>query len=142
MTYRVILKGGEGSIVEELDVAETITPGMLVDRNASGKAIKQVATLRPVFVAEEDDLFGGGLDDNYAVDSRLRGRFLKSGAEFQGLVGAGVAAIAYNAPVMANPAIPGTVITSTGDALTIGYAMQAVNNSGGATAARIRIKVK
>lgn len=96
--YRAIVVGHEGSIVEEANVAVAVTPGMLVDVNASGELGPQTLVGPvPAKVVEENDFFGGGLDDVIAINQQARYRHLKAGAQFMGLLAAGAAAVTNGA---------------------------------------------
>ena len=144
--YRAIVIGHEGSIVHEANASEAgILPGMLVEHVPSGGTAgefrKNAAAKGPVLVAEENDMFGGGLNDAYPINAQVRARALKPGAEFLALVAAGNPAIAYGANLMQSSANPGCVIASSGDALTAFEAMQGVDNSAGGAAVRIRVRV-
>jgi hypothetical protein len=141
---RVLQKGARDVQYNEADAAEAITPGHLVKLNASAKAIKNtvagVAAAQgfAVMVACENDNFGGGIDDAYAVDDRVLYAHLKSGDEFYGLVPAAAAAIAFDAYVTSDGA--GGIIVGTA-ANAIGRARTAVDNSGGGSPARLLVVV-
>lgn len=141
---RVVLKGHSGAQYKEAIAAAAITPGHIIELDATQKAQKQASAKAPLAVATENHHFGGGLNDAYAADDRVNYQVLQSGAEFQALVGTSVAAIAYGALVKVNTAKPGTVVTigASEEALAIGIAREAVNNSANAVSeARIRIEV-
>jgi hypothetical protein len=148
MTLRVILTGGDHSLAKEADAFEAITPGHVVSlRPADAKAIKAAANTDGPLVAVENDIFGNrgsnsyGLNDPYAANDRVIYYALARGAEWQGLVGAAVPAIAYNALLSVNPAIPGTLMLTSGagaGARAIAIARQAVDNSAGGAQVRIR----
>ena len=142
MPYRIVVIGPDKPIYTERDAAEAITPGHVVKENAAGRFIKNTVAANPEvppLVAVENTIFGGGLDDAYAVDSRVIAQHLRAGCEFMGLVAAGADAIAYDDPV--TTAADGTLVVGT-VANMIGRARLAVDNSGGATPARIRVLVK
>jgi hypothetical protein len=127
----------------EGDAAEVITPGHVVEHNGSGGIIKNLIAASanvPVMVAVENDMFGGGLDDNYAVGARVLYQHLLPGAEFHGLVAAAAPAIAYDDWI--TTAAGGTLVKAASEATAIGRACAALDNSAGGTAARLRVRVK
>ncbi len=138
MTLRVVLKGHSGAQYKEADCAEAIVPGHLIALNASSKAIKQtlVGSVQAA-VATENHWTGGGLDDAYAINDRLLYQVLQSGAEFQALVAAGADAIGLND--YCESAGDGTVRKAISGAFICRGA--GVDNSGGSSAARIRLEV-
>ena len=135
---RVVVIGPDKPIYHEADAAKPITPGQIVKLNADAEAIKNTVASNPnvaISVAVENDLFGKGIDDPYAVGERVIYQTLRSGCEFMGLVPAGTAAIDFDDPLTLDDAgnlIPGT------DANSPLRARTAVDNSGGATPARVR----
>lgn len=145
MAKKVVLKGHSGAQYKEAIVKEAITPGHLVELDPADqtKGQRQVSKLSPVAVAIENHWFGKGLNDPYAVNERLAYQVLQAGAEFQALVAAANPAITAGTLVKANPAASGTVIAIGADeeALAIGKTMAAIDNSAGATQARVRVEV-
>lgn len=146
---RVVVIGHNQALYKEADVAEAITPGHLVALNAHGKLIKHATAGAAaaaganaqgiVRVAVENDIFGGGIDDAWAINDRGIFQPLDTGCEFMALVAAGATAIAYNDLV--ESAGNGTVRRTTIVANAIGRATEAVDNSGGATPVRLRVEV-
>jgi hypothetical protein len=127
-------------VYDEADAAEAITPGHLVQKNSAGKFIKNTLVTAPVdvIVATEDTLHGGDIDTPWALNSRVVAARLDAGDEFYGIVAPAAAAIAFDAPVTA--AADGTLVIGT-EANKIGRAVTPVDNSAGATIARIRVRV-
>lgn len=146
---RVVVIGNNEALYKEADAAEAITPGHLIALNSSGAAIKHnvagpAAAVGAnaqgiVRVAVEQDFFGKGIDDAYAVNDRVVYQPLDTGCEFMALVAAGAPAIAYNDLV--ESAGNGTVRKTTITANAIGRATEAVDNSGGGSAVRLRVEV-
>ncbi len=146
---RVVVIGHNEALYKEAEVAEAITPGHLVTLNSSSKLIKHnvagpaaaagANAQGIVRVAVENDIFGGGIDDAYAAGDQGLYQVLDSGAEFMALVAAAAPAIAVNDLV--ESAGNGTVRKTTVVANAIGRATAALDNSGGATAARLRVEV-
>lgn len=143
---RVVVIGPDKPVYKEGTAAEAVIPGHLVKLNASAGVIKNTevaaageACPASVTVAVENDIFGKGIDDAYAVGDCLLYQHLRAGCEFMGLVPAAAAAIVFDDYVTTNASggiIKGTAINAIGKART------AVDNSGGASPARIRVLVK
>jgi hypothetical protein len=139
---RVVVIGPDKPVYTEADAAEIITPGHIVQQNSAGKFIKNTVAanseVSPI-VAVENDIFGKGIDDNWAVNDRVYAQHLRSGCEFMGIVAAAHAsAINYNDPV--TTAADGTIALGTA-ANMIGRARSAVAATPG-TPTRIRVLVK
>lgn len=141
MGRRIVLIGPDKPVYNERIATEAITPGMFVNTVAAGTVEKNdlvSATDQPPHkeIAVENDIYGGGIDDDYATGSCVLSQVLQPGCEVNALVAAGADAIAYDAYVTF--AAGGFVAVGT-VATAIGMAREAVDNSGGGTAARIRI---
>lgn len=141
---RVVVIGHNQALYKEVDAAEAITPGHVIDLNSSGKAIKNTTTglgknRQGVLVAVENDMFGKGIDDAYALNDRVIYQPLDRGCEFMALVAAGAAAIVYGDPI--DLVSGGTVKKATDYTTAIGRAVAALDNSGGATPARLRVEI-
>lgn len=146
---RVVVIGHNEALYKEADVAEAITPGHLIALNASNQMIKHnvagpVAAAganiqNSVRVAVENDLFGKGIDDAWAVNDRGIYQVLDTGAEFMALVAAAAPAIALHDYV--ESAGDGTVRKTTVLGNAVGRATVAVDNSAGGTAVRLRVAV-
>ena len=149
MGPRIVVIGNTYAQNKEALSADTITPGHLIILNTSGAAIKHnvagavaaagVQFTGPVMVAVERDYFSSGIDTAYVAGDQVVYAELKSGAEWESLVAAGAAAIAYGDFV--ESAGDGTVRKSTVQANAIGRAREALDNSLGASAARLRVEV-
>ena len=146
---RVVVIGHNQALYKEANVAEAITPGHLIALNASGAMIKHnvagpaasagANAQGKVQVAVENDFFGGGIDDPWAINDQGLYQPLDTGCEFMALVAAGAPAIAYNDYV--ESAGNGTVRKTTIVANAIGRACEAVDNSGGGAPMRLRVEV-
>lgn len=139
---RVVVIGNNYALYKEAPVAETITPGHLCDLDSSGKLIKHATAagkVAPLRVAVENDFFGKGIDDAWAVDDQGLWQELDTGCEFMALVAAAAPAIGKGD--MVESAGNGTVRKTTTLANAIGKAKEAVDNSGGAAAVRLRVVV-
>jgi hypothetical protein len=146
---RVVVIGHNQALYKEADAAEAITPGHLIALDSTGKAIKHNvagpaaaagANIQGmVRVAVEQDFFGKGIDDAYALNDRVVYQPLDTGCEFMALVAAAAPAIAYNDYV--ESAGNGTVRKTTILANAIGRATVALDNSAGGSPARLRVEV-
>ena len=139
---RVLVIGAIQAQYKEADAAEAITPGHLVDLNGSAGAVKNDAATTTgalsVSVAVENDIFGGGYDDAYAIGDRVIYATLRPGCEFMGFVPAAAVAIVFNDYL--TPTVDGCLIKGT-SANAVARARTAVDNSGGGAIARIRAEV-
>lgn len=149
VTRAVILKGR--GVRLELVAAGTITPGHLIAVDSNGKyAVHGTAkgAAAPIF-ADIRDYEGKGIDDNYSANDFVQGEIVTSGAEVNALVAASASAIAKGD--LLESAGDGTLRKRTADsqsgttpfAVTVGgvaiaVALEAVDNSAGATPVRIR----
>lgn len=141
MGARIVVIGPSQGQYNERTATEVITPGMLVNPVDTATVEKNDLVgngNHQVEVAVENDIFGGGVDDDYAIGDTVLSQILMPGHEFMGLVDAGAAAIGFDAYVTA--AAGGFVAIGTA-ANAIGKARSAVDNSGGGSPARIRIQV-
>lgn len=81
----------------------TITPGMLVERNANAEVIPHAsdgASAQPAF-AVEYDMTGRGIDDNYASGDQVIYKVAYEGSEINALIADGES-IAYDDPLTSN----------------------------------------
>lgn len=141
MGYRVVVIGPDKPVYNERTAAEVITPGMLVNPVAATTVEKNDLVgngNHTVEVAVENDIFGGGLDDNYAIGDTVISQILRSGCEFYGLVDAAALAITYDAYVTT---VAGGFLGVGTVANAIGKARTAVDNSAGGVPARLRVVV-
>jgi hypothetical protein len=135
---------------EALSAAATaIIPGMLVEETTAGTVQEHstaAANAQKLF-ALTDLPIGGTIDDVYAVATTVRYGAAHSGQPVYGLVAAAAAAIVIGDVV--ESAGDGTLRIASADAATdtaqrdaiVGYAMEAVDNSGGGAVARIKVRV-
>lgn len=141
----IVLKGT--GVRKERLAGGTITPGHLVAVNTSDAAVVHPTAggnARKAF-AVENDLIGNGIGDNYSSGDTVQFEVFKSGDEVYALVPAGAQAIVIGDALESNG--DGTLqkegsATATGDNdIVVGYALEAVDNSGGGAVARIKIEV-
>lgn len=155
----IVLKGRQTAVRDERPAGGAITPGHLVVMNSSGNfVVHPSAKMRaqPTFAVEWENLApnrtsvngGGGIDDAYAANDLVQAETLQRGAWVYALVAASASAIAKGA--LLESAGDGTLrlITDFTDAETdaigggaIARALEAVDNSGGGSAVRIRAEI-
>lgn len=151
-TKNVILFKGD-ALYKEAPALASITPGMLVDFLSSGVGFHATAsgTVRRHAFADFADFVGDGIDTAYTSGDTCKFMIPTPGSEINALVQVSGAAIVVGDPVCS--AGDGTLVkysaqlegaTSTAIKLNtiVGYALKAVDNSAGATAASIKIEVK
>lgn len=150
---KIVLKGDP--IVKEGDAASAITPGHLVTRNADGDIVVHGAAGQnaiPAF-ADMQDYIGGGIDKAYAVGDRVKFNVHRPGDEVYALLADG-----ENVTPADNleSAGDGTLRKHTPQAVAEGGAanytlyqraivarpIEAVNNSVGGAAVRIKVEVQ
>lgn len=139
----IILKGKERSVMKELVAAATITPGMQVALTSAGKWTPQATALVQSLSAwaVEYDLTGRGIDDNYSANDWVQAFIVPPGSEINALIPASAVAIVIGDPVTSNG--NGMVKKANGTTdITLGYALQAVDNSAGGSAVRLQILTK
>ena len=146
-TSTISLKGD--GIRKEGIASEAITPGHLVEFGGT-KDYRKHATAagnaRKAF-ALENDLIGSDIDTAYALNDTVQVGLFHSGCEVYALVAAAASAITKGAAL--ESAGNGTVRVQAANAATsqaqrdsvVGYALEAVDNSGGGSAVRIKIEV-
>lgn len=150
MANTILLKGR--GIRKEAIAGGTITPGDLVTLNSAGQLIRHAtakgANLR--MFAVENDLVGKGIDDNYVVNDYAQAEILPAGGEVLAFVAAAASAIVIGdylesdgagglrklTPASQSGTTPFAVVT---EGRAIAQAIQAVDNSGGAARARIKV---
>ncbi len=133
----------EGAASAAIPVGSLIEFGgandLRVHATAAGNARKAFAI--------ENDLVGDGIDVAYATGDRVQYEVFHAGSEVLALVAAGATAVTKGAAL--ESAGDGTLRIQTAAAATsqaqrdsvVGYALEAVDNSGGGSAARIRIEI-
>lgn len=129
---------GAPIVNERLAGVVGIIPGILVRESAGNVIINATAGKGPALFALPNLPVSGSIDTAYANGVTVQYGAFTTGQEVNALVAAGTAAIADGAPLTCHT--DGTLITGT-DANAIAYAMEAVDNSGGATTARIKVRI-
>lgn len=157
MSNTIILKGRP--IEKEGIASGTITPGYLVEFGGSNDLQAHSTAggnARKAFALENDQV-GNDIDDDYSAADSVRYAVCSSGDEIYALVAASATAITKGAPL--ESAGDGTLrlhtppsqavdeggsatytISQKHDAI-VAYALEAVDNSAGATEARIKVEV-
>lgn len=143
----VVLKGN--GIRKEGKASSAITPGHLVEFGGVNdlRAHGVVAVNARKAFAVENDLIGGGIDTAYATGERVQYEVFPAGCEVLALVAPAATAIPKGAAL--ESAGNGTLRILTTSASTsqahrdgvVAYALEAVDNSGGGSAARIRVEI-
>jgi len=126
----ILIKGEH--IRKEVEATGVVTPGMQVSLvGAAGGGARKAFAL-------ENDLIGGGVDDDYAIGTVIQTGVMPPGAEVYALLGASEN-VAKGDPLQGDGA-GALVALGTGDEPnTIAFAAEAVNN---ATSGPIRIRVE
>jgi hypothetical protein len=134
----VLLKGNP--IRKEAAAGGTITPGHLVARANTGKFVVQASADIDVAkaFALEADLIGKGIDDNYAADDQVQVAYCRPGDEIYALLPANAAAVVIGDFLQSNG---NGALKKLASGVAIAVALEAVDNSGGATPARIKVEV-
>lgn len=149
-TPKTIVLRGRGIRKEAIaDTGSAIVPGMLLERpNATEVAEHSTAAANaaPMF-AVENEVVGKDIDEVYAVGDNVLFEVMSPGTEVYALLAAGATAVTAGA--FLESAGDGTLRILSTDAATddtqrasvVAVALEAVDNSGGGTTARIRVEV-
>lgn len=139
-TPKTITLSGDGIQHEAIVTDAVITPGMLVTRTATGIRPHNVAggAVTPTFAIENANI-GGDISDNYAIGATATFVTFQPGSVVYALAHAGGAAIAINALLKSGG--DGTLELAGDDEVAVARAREAVDNSGGGTAVRIRAEI-
>ncbi len=93
LPYRntILLKGHLSVYYDEAPCATIVSPGMLLDQNASNAIVPHgtANVAAAPMVAIEDALQGKAIEDAYAVNDPVRFQYLQQGNWFQGVLTAG-----------------------------------------------------
>lgn len=132
----VLLRGSPAG--REGVAGAAITPGMFIALQSDGKYDPAAAGAPSSLVAREYELTGKGIDDAYADTDNLLYWACKPGDQVYALlvVGGNVAAGA-----LLEVSATAGVLGALNSGVAVARALEAVDNSGGATPARIRVEV-
>lgn len=148
---KIIVKGTP--LRDEGVASAAVTPGHLVKSVAAGVAVHSVAGGNwQGAIAVEREMTGDDIDTAYAANDQILLAWPRAGDVFNGLVAAAAPAIIKGDPLEA--AADGTVRKHTPQAVDeggtatytiyadaiVGYAEEAVDNSGGGSAVRILVR--
>ena len=135
MANTILLKGR--GIRKEGVAGGTITPGHLLTINSSDALVVHATALgaAAALFAVENDIVGKTIDDNYVVNDYVQAEYLGSGCEVLGVVAAAAPAIVIGD--LLESAGNGTLRKRT-TGIAVAQAIQAVDNSGGGAAVRIK----
>lgn len=139
-TPKVVELYGYGIQAEAAVTDAAVTPGMLLVRTATGVRPHNVAggSASPI-IAHENGAVGRGIDDDYAVGDQCIFKTYNAGSGIYALAHAGGAAIVAGALLAS--AGDGTLEVAGLDTVAVATALEAVDNSGGATPVRIRVEI-
>lgn len=162
MSYNTIVLKGKG-IQKEAVAAGSITPGMLVALNSAGKVAAHATgggVAQRAFAVEYELGFGsystgykaGGINDAYSANDNVKYVIAERGDEIYALVAAGASAIVAGDLLESNGAGGFRKVTAASQLTSANYtytpagtalavAMEAVDNSGGSSVARIKVEV-
>lgn len=139
-TPKTIELYGMGIQNEAVVTNAAITPGMLLARTATGVRPHNVAGEPATGAfAVENSAVGRSIGDTYAIGDQCIYKTFQPGSSVYALAHAGGAAITVGALLMS--AGDGTLELAGLSDIAIAQALEAVDNSGGATAVRIRVEV-
>lgn len=147
--HTIILKDPEKVTYDEAVAAGTITPGDLVEKDTNGKVVRHAtadgATI-PMFALEEGWSTGAGaaIDTDYASLDTVQLGVCARGVVVNAWVAAAASAIVIDDPLGSDGAgglKKITVGAGTLEGALIGYADVALDNSGGGSRARLRVRV-
>jgi len=143
----IVLKGA--GLRKERAAGGVITPGYLVELDSSNEFVAHstAAGNHISAFAIENELFGLGIDDDYAATDQVLVEYLQRGAEVYALLPAAADAIVIGDYL--ESAGDGTLqLAATAAATTeaerhsiVGRALQAVDNSVGGTEVRIKVEL-
>lgn len=136
----ILLESAGVPQLNERSAVAAITPGDFLERSLIGSYQRQSTAGQPgpKLVALEQDLIGQGIDDDYAVGESVRAVYATPGNWIYAFVPAGAAAIVVGDDLQFDgtgcliKAVAGTVVATS---------LQDVNNSAGASKARIEIEM-
>jgi hypothetical protein len=133
--------GGPRVDINDLAAASAITPGMLVERFASGSVNRLRASTRTGkasrLVAVEAGMLNHGINDVYNAGDQVEAIVAGCGAAEYGLL-ASNQNVAFGARLQDNG--DGSLTPVTGSNIAVAEALEAINNTGNATMARIRVE--
>lgn len=143
MPNKILLKGNPET-KEYTCTNAAITPGMLLALSATGVRPHNTADgTGPRLFAAENGMVGDGITDTYAVGDNVIALSCSGGEEVYAFIKAGEAAVSIGQALSSNGAgylqVPDA--SPVTDGIIMAYAAEAVDNSGGGSAARIKVVV-
>lgn len=138
MANTILLKGR--GIRKEAVAAATITPGNLLTFNSSGLLLKHATeggAVIPLF-AVENDLLGKMISDDYAANDYVQAEYLSAGMEVLTWLAASEN-VAKGALLSSKG--NGALRATTSGHVVVAQALEAVDNSAGGSAVRIKVVV-
>lgn len=138
-TPKTIELYGMGCQHEDVATA-AITPGYLVERNATGVAPHSTAGENAnASFAVEMEMTGGTIDTDYAIGDQVVFKTYAAGSGVYAVVAAGATAITKGA--FLSSAGDGTLEVPGNHDIVVAQALEAVDNSGGAEEVRIKVEI-
>lgn len=140
-TPKIILLEDVGAVMlKERSSSDVITPGNFVTLNSSNEFSVQITPggAEPKMVALQNDIVGQTIDDTYAVGDNVIAAAVQPGDVVYTFVAAGEAALAIGAIVEYNDEGGVRAVTS---GTPVGIITEAVDNSGGSSAARAKVQI-
>lgn len=124
----------------EAVATSAITPGHLVQRTSGGVGVHADAGgVASTHFAVEYEMTGRGIDDAYAIGDNVVFKTYAPGSSVYALVAAGATAITLNAMLTSDG--DGTLRLASTDEVAVAQALEAVDNSGGGSAVRIKVEI-
>jgi len=154
MSNTILLRGR--GIRKEAEAGGTITPGDLLNIDSAGKLIRHAsAAMRaaPLFAVESEGLnnepqTAGGINDNYVSGDFVQAEYMYCGCEVYAWLAANATAVVIGSMLESDGAGGLRLLTNFTDAEidsigggAIAQAVEAVDNSGGATRARVKVVI-
>lgn len=148
-TPKTVILRGTPVIKEAVAVSAVITPGMLLLRTSATQVRPHnvaAGMAQPAFAVERD-ITGGDITTNYAVADTVAYASMEPGYEVYAIVAAGAGAIVAGDFLESDgsgglrKSTHAVTNATTASAWPIAVALEAVDNSGGGTAVRIRAEI-
>lgn len=138
----VLQKAAGGGRTEEWPADAALKPGHLVMVNSTSEALKYATAGGdgPIMIAMEDSYQGKTIDDAYATGDVVFVYVAQKGDKLNGRLAAAATAVVVGSALKHDGA--GGLMLQGGTGTIIGFAEEAVDNSGGASEAMLAWRVK
>lgn len=136
----IILRSVNTPFQKEGAAASAITPGDILERTSTGTLQRRSTAdvTGPKLVANINDLLGKEITDDYATSANVSAVYLSPGDEVYAFVAAAASAIIIGDDLSFDAA-GGFAKAASG--LVVATALEAVDNSGGGSKARLRVEM-